>query len=205
LEDCHVSVDHLVGKRTGRRKGSKSRPHWQRAVRWVERYLGDPDAKPPSPLAGRLLALANQDMAGFLRCLATLDRQDDDGNRNAAAARPLDPQPSATPVLAASPASAALPAPPAGPKIKTISLGVDGLQVVKRDFTNVPAHPDLYSLMLIAAALKHLWKKLPGGAAFLGCVEDRSRMRIVFTVRSEMFPPVVEGTPVPEFRPDLRA
>jgi len=67
-----MGVEHLQGKRTGRPRGSKSRP-WVRALGWAYRNMDKPDAEPPTPLAARLLALARADMAAFLRCLAALE------------------------------------------------------------------------------------------------------------------------------------
>jgi hypothetical protein len=52
-----MGVAHLVGKRTGRPKGVRSRPPWERDIRWAYRNLAKADAVPPSVMAGRLLAL----------------------------------------------------------------------------------------------------------------------------------------------------
>jgi hypothetical protein len=54
-----MSVAHLTGKRSGRRRGSKSAP-WRRAVLWSLRHLDEADAVAPTPLAGRLLALGRE-------------------------------------------------------------------------------------------------------------------------------------------------
>ena len=54
-----MGTAQLQGKRTGRPPGIKSRP-WRRAVLWCIRNLDKADAVPPSPLAGRLLALGRE-------------------------------------------------------------------------------------------------------------------------------------------------
>lgn len=70
-----MSVAHLNGKRTGRTKGSKSRPYWRRAVEWVQRHLGDLDAVPPSPLAKLLLQQAQTRPDLFTLMLATIEQR----------------------------------------------------------------------------------------------------------------------------------
>jgi hypothetical protein len=69
-----MGVEHLEGKRTGRPKGSKSRP-WIRALRWACRNLDRPNAVPPSPLAEHYLALGRERPDQFLACLAALDKK----------------------------------------------------------------------------------------------------------------------------------
>jgi hypothetical protein len=69
-----MGVEHLQGKRTGRPRGSKSRP-WLRAIRWACRHVDRPDAVPPSPLAGYYLALGREHPDRFLACLAALDEK----------------------------------------------------------------------------------------------------------------------------------
>jgi hypothetical protein len=68
-----MRVEHLDGKRTGRPRGSRSTPAWVRDLRWAGRHLGDPEAAPPSPLAGRLLAWGREQPDRFLACLAPRD------------------------------------------------------------------------------------------------------------------------------------
>jgi hypothetical protein len=67
-----MGVQHLEGKRTGRPKGSKSSPVWVRAARWALANLDYPDAVPPSPLAGRLLALGRESPDRLVLCLEAL-------------------------------------------------------------------------------------------------------------------------------------
>src|SRR5436309_9031086 len=68
-----MGLEHLNGKRTGRPRGVKSAPRWQRDVRWVYRNLGNAGARPPSELARRLLALALEHPDRFVACLAHLE------------------------------------------------------------------------------------------------------------------------------------
>jgi hypothetical protein len=68
-----MSVEHLVGKRTGRRVGSKNRPGWVRAVRWAYAHLGDEGAVPPSFLAGLLLEVGRREPDRLVACLAVAD------------------------------------------------------------------------------------------------------------------------------------
>jgi hypothetical protein len=71
-----MGVEHLQGKRTGRPRGSKSTPHWVRALRWAERNLDNPAATPPSPLAAKLLGLGREQPDKFLACLALRDARE---------------------------------------------------------------------------------------------------------------------------------
>jgi hypothetical protein len=68
-----MSVEHLMGKRTGRRHGSKNRPEWVRAVRWAYAHLDDEGAVPPSPLAGLLLEIGRREPDRLCACLAVAD------------------------------------------------------------------------------------------------------------------------------------
>lgn len=77
-----MGVEHLQDKRTGRPSGSKSRPAWVRAVQWAERHLGRPEAVPPSPLAGLLLAMGREHPDRLLGCLALAGSQGLDGQRD---------------------------------------------------------------------------------------------------------------------------
>src|SRR5438067_12975474 len=86
-----MGLEHLNGKRTGRPKGVKSAPRWQRDVRWVYRNLGNADAKPPSELAGRLLALAQEHPDRFVACLAKLDAAAPETERRAEGAKARRP------------------------------------------------------------------------------------------------------------------
>lgn len=68
-----MGVAHLKGKRTGRPPGSKSASPWIRDANWVYKNLDNEDARPPSALAGRLLALGRENPDRFFACLAALD------------------------------------------------------------------------------------------------------------------------------------
>jgi hypothetical protein len=67
------SVAHLEGKRTGRPPASKSTPRWIKDLKWVEKHLGDPGAKPPTALAAQLVKLAREQPAEFVKLLALRD------------------------------------------------------------------------------------------------------------------------------------
>src|SRR5260221_14723874 len=68
-----MGLKDVEGKRTGRPRGSKSRPPWIRAARWAIKNLDNPDAVPPTPLARRLVALGREQPESLVICLATLD------------------------------------------------------------------------------------------------------------------------------------
>jgi hypothetical protein len=68
-----MGLQHLAGKRTGRPKGSRSKPRWLRDLAWAEKNLGNPDAQPPSELARRLRDLGRARPDQFLACLALRD------------------------------------------------------------------------------------------------------------------------------------
>jgi hypothetical protein len=92
-----MGVAHLDGKRTGRPKGQKTRPYWQRAVQWVERHLGDDQPVPPSPLASLLLDQARERPDLFVLMLQAIEQrtapslvpQNGDGWHALACERPL--------------------------------------------------------------------------------------------------------------------
>jgi hypothetical protein len=68
-----MGMEHLEGKRTGRPRGSKSRPAWVRDVRWAHKHLGQSGATPPTPLAGLLLNLGCEHPDRLVACLALAD------------------------------------------------------------------------------------------------------------------------------------
>jgi hypothetical protein len=55
-----MAIKDLEGKRTGRRPGSKSRPPWERDLRWAYKNIGRPDAEPPSEFARSLRELGRE-------------------------------------------------------------------------------------------------------------------------------------------------
>jgi hypothetical protein len=67
-----MGLKDLVGKRIGRPKGSKNAPPWTRAARWALENLDNPAAVPPSPLAGRFLALGREHPDRLAVCLDML-------------------------------------------------------------------------------------------------------------------------------------
>lgn len=68
-----MGIQHLTGKRTGRPRGTKNTPPWVRDARWAYQNLGNLDAAPPSPLAGRLLDLGREQPDRLAVCLAAID------------------------------------------------------------------------------------------------------------------------------------
>lgn len=68
-----MALKDLIGKRTGRPPGAKSAAPWVRTARWAARNLDTPEAVPPSPLAGRLLALGRKQPDRLAVCLARLE------------------------------------------------------------------------------------------------------------------------------------
>src|SRR4051812_10794613 len=68
-----MGLQDLVGKRSGRPRGSKTTPAWIRAARWAFDNLDNPDSVAPSRLAERLLALGRKHPDRLIVCLARLD------------------------------------------------------------------------------------------------------------------------------------
>jgi hypothetical protein len=86
-----MGIEHLNGKRTGRRPGTKSRPSWEREIHWAYKNLDREDAKPPSALAGRLLTLGREHpdrFAALLLRLGELGRPENGAPRAAPGGRP---------------------------------------------------------------------------------------------------------------------
>ena len=88
-----VSTAHLQDLRTGRPKGSRSTPSWERDLRWAGRHLDKPEAVPPSALAGRLVALGRQHPDRLLSLLLQLDAEGRRGEARAPAPEPPAPIP----------------------------------------------------------------------------------------------------------------
>src|SRR5262245_30702713 len=68
-----MALKDLEGRRTGRPRGAKTTPRWVRDARWVNDNLDNVNAKAPTPLAARLLALGRKRPDKFASCLATLE------------------------------------------------------------------------------------------------------------------------------------
>jgi hypothetical protein len=67
---------HLLGKRTGRPKGTGHRSRLLPDLRWAYATIGEPEARPPSDGAKRCKELAERDLAGFLGLLGNLEAQE---------------------------------------------------------------------------------------------------------------------------------
>jgi hypothetical protein len=174
-----VGVEHLQDKRTGRPKGSRSTPAYVRALRWASRHLDKPDAVPPNELAGRLLALGREAPDRLLALLIQLDSK---GGKSEIG----EPLPGSGPRPAPSlPVLAPQPTPP--------TQGRGGApQRVKK-------------LILPAGQLSYFFSGLPGSWVvglprnfeIVGWAVDSAQGRVELTIRSETFPPVAEGEPIP--------
>jgi hypothetical protein len=183
-----MGVDHLQGKRTGRPRGSSSTPAWVRDLHWAERHLGDPDAVPPSPLAGRLLALARDQPDRFLACLALRDAQG---------------QPSA---------------PPRASAVRRARGARAGRAWPYASRRPVTAVQDSGGPAGAPGPAAHRRRRLPwvrnlsAGFQVTACVvgldrETGGRWRRVprITLESAAFPEVLPGAPVPQMVPDFAA
>ncbi len=67
-----MGLEH-VRHRTGRPRGSKSTPRWVKDLRWAYANVGNPDPRPPTAFAGRLLALAKEQPDKLFSCLVALE------------------------------------------------------------------------------------------------------------------------------------
>jgi hypothetical protein len=169
-----MGVEHLQGKRTGRRPGSKSAAPWVRDVRWAYRNLGKPDAEPPSALAGLLVALGRQHPDRLLACLATLDDTGQRGDQAGGHGEPTDKEP-----------REGLRAPRVGSegspgRVKTLRLAEAQLVA----YLTGRKYPRI--------------KNLPPGLEIVACEREVGGKVVVLTIRSEVFPLVEEGETVPE-------
>lgn len=64
---------YRAGIRKGRPKGSKTRPLWERDLRWAQRNLGNPDAIPPTDGARYWASLAKERPGDFVAALRAQD------------------------------------------------------------------------------------------------------------------------------------
>jgi hypothetical protein len=71
-----MSVEQFEGKRTGRKKGGKNRPQWQRDLEWTYKNLGKPDSEALSDGARFWRAVAREQPDKFAAALAQLDSAD---------------------------------------------------------------------------------------------------------------------------------
>jgi hypothetical protein len=77
-----MAIKDLEGKRIGRRRGSRSRPPWERDLRWAYKNLGKPDAEPPSDLARSLRELGREHPDKFYSLLQAPAANEPNGIRS---------------------------------------------------------------------------------------------------------------------------
>jgi hypothetical protein len=172
-----MGLKDLDGKRSGRRRGSKSAPQWVRDLRRAYKNLGKPDGEILSEGVRYWLAVARERPSEFAAALAQLDRADSrkpEANDTAAGAVPSDRQANvngATPVtlIAKRPL-----------RVKKLFLSFDHLvKLIRGDLPLPVAH-------------------LPHNSRWTACDLDRVRKGLVLAIRSEAFPLVAAGEPIPE-------
>jgi hypothetical protein len=176
-----MALKDLDGRRTGRPKGSKTTSRVRRDILWAYRNLDKPDAKPPSAGAQLWAALAREQPARFLACVAKLEaRAPDAGQRDGAAHGPAG---RATGAAAAWPNGG--PVNGAGWPLRVQRLFVPEQRLTQGlvgehwlRITNLPA-----DCMRIVAS-----------------EGDPARRGVWLTIASELFEPVSAGQPIPEFR-----
>jgi hypothetical protein len=155
----------LEGRRTGRPPGSKSTPPWVRDARWAYKHLGEPDAVPPSALAGLLVALGREHPERLLACLAIVEA------RGSKPSGPVGdkPQEGAVPPAAAQPdgngTATALKAGGGPRRVKTLFIPQDHLAAHFHGNRRLPWVPDL-----------------PYGSRVVACDVDAERGGVVFII-----------------------
>jgi hypothetical protein len=162
-----MGVEHLVGKRTGRRPGSKSMPPWKRDALWVYQNLDNPDAVPPSPFARALLTMAREDADRLLACLimvSALEQNSAMPNRGPSDAQAVEPV--ATPLDDGKPRN------------------LQRLHILERL---------LFSIL--RGEQRRWYFKIPDDARLVACERQGNAVEVL--IRSEMFPVVPEGEPIP--------
>jgi hypothetical protein len=173
-----MGVEHLVGKRSGRPKGSKSRPPWVRDLLWAYRNLGKPDAVPPSPLAAGLAALGRERPEQLVACLALADGL----GRQGQAADPGER-------TDGKPGDGAVPPPPEAP-----TEPPHGLQRVSVPGEDLIAYLRGAPLSWVRS-VPHVFEVV--GLSLENCGLER---RAVLTIRSPRLPPAADGEPIPELK-----
>jgi hypothetical protein len=210
------SVAHLQGKRTGRRKGSRSRPHWLRAIRWAESQIERPGGKPPSKLASLLFALGQEHPDRLAMCIAKADEYEQAMQQTARRERAIK-------AAAAEPATEAHGKPaPASPlrsrNVRTLNLNPGEVRAWLKScrapynakIVRCEMDGDCRMLVTISSestlpmdrwSVQH-WiaaqPRVPPDAHLVKC-ELAPNGTIVMTVQSDQFTYVRPGAPIPEF------
>jgi hypothetical protein len=213
-----MSVAHLQGKRTGRRRGSRSRPPWLLAVRWAQRQIERPGGRPPSKLALLLYQQGLEHPDRLLLCIARADdyeRQMEEAAKRAAVAKAAAAERATTKPVAGKSAS--------GPAVmpqnvrrrelpwrdilgwlssRGVSLGCDDLLRCKADadgcihFTfkmETTETMDRWTLQHLIATDR----RTPADARVVKCELDRRGM-VMLTLQSDQFTYVNPWGPIPE-------
>lgn len=165
-----MGLAHLKGKRSGRPRGSKNRPPWVRAALWASRNLDNLEAVPPSPLAGRLLALGREHpdrlVVVLLKADAARDRQEREKRQELAARKARQPRPAKTV--------------PGERRLRKLALyGSRLFDTLSLELSRVP--------------------RLPGSVEIVGIMLSTTNGgHTVLTLRSQAFEEVPEGERIPE-------
>jgi hypothetical protein len=183
-----MGLEHLQGRRTGRRRGSKSTPAWIRDARWAYRNLGKPDAEPPSALAGRLVALGREQPDKFFACLMSLQPP-----TNAAEPRNRETATSADDVPEMLRGSGTL---QATNDVNPIESSLTARQPRRLKAVFVPEA--ILTLCLAGGAAPRI-TNFPLPMRVVGYKIDPVREGVVLIIYSELFPVLPDGQPIPEF------
>jgi hypothetical protein len=179
-----MGLKDLEGKRTGRRKGGRNRPVWERDILQAYKNVGKPDAVLKSEGARYWQTVARERPSEFAAALAQLDRVD----RHKPEASDLPP--GAVPGGWPENASGATPTKRIAKRqlrAKTLFLPEDHL---RRQLSG--EYP-----------LRSYVTNLPHDFRVVACDVDRTRRGLVLTLLSGAFPEVAEGEAIPELAPQF--
>ncbi len=195
-----MSLAHLQGKRSGRPRGSRSAPAWLRAARWASENLDDANAVPPTPLAGRLLAMGREHPDRLAVCLAKLSAMERAEHRRLNRA-----------IVPTESVSKKAEGPTESPRAEQPDLATKGDRNGRPgSLTNwLPDDDQLRRVKQVRVSEALLFgllrsgnagwaRKAPFDARVVGCIADPSRREVCLIVRSQTFPEVAHGEPVPE-------
>lgn len=166
-----MGVQHLDGRRTGRPRGTRSTPQWQRDMLWVARHLGT-DTVPPSPGARLWSSFATAHPDRFIACIIQLGTQEaKTGSRSSDR--------------------------PEAAQAENRSAGVTGATNIakpRRQHKTLTLKKDRFQNMLL-----HQRASVPSDSKVVSVVEQGDK--VIITLFSETFPLVPDGQAVPELAP----
>ncbi len=178
MGDSMNGVAHLLGKRTGRPRGSRTAPKGLLAARWAMKRLDSEGAVPPSPLAGALLRLGREHpdrLAALVDELEAMARPEKSVNQPPAQTTTAPPAPVQAPLASTAPR-----------RVRKLLLNQKQLA---QFWANAPV----------------TWvQKLPENYKVVGDIEVRRSLahaQFILLLESEKFGPVAEGAPAPELTP----